>query len=78
MGTKTLSVDEEAYRRLVGARLHPQESFSKVIKRAHWGEGKRRCGDLLVRAGGVLSEAQLARLERAQREDHPPGDKWNP
>lgn len=77
MATKTLSVDEEAYRRLVAARRNPRESFSKVIKRASWDDGKRRCGELLERAGGVMSEAQLKRLERAQCEDSPPVDRWN-
>lgn len=77
MATRTLSVDEEAYRRLVGARSHPRESFSKVIKRARWGDGQKRCGQLLEKVGGVLTEEQIQRLERAQREDQPPPDPWN-
>ncbi|TVP82172.1 MAG: hypothetical protein EA353_00775 [Puniceicoccaceae bacterium] len=76
MATKTLSVDEAAYRKLVQARLHARESFSKVIKRATWGEGKPCCGDLLERASGELSEDQLKMLEAAQIEDAPPVDKW--
>lgn len=77
MGTKTLSVDEEAYRRLLRARKYARESFSKIIKRAKWDDGPPRCGDLLARAEGEVSDETLARLEAAQAEDSPPEDKWN-
>jgi len=77
MGTKTLSVDEEAYRRLLRARKYARESFSKIIKRAKWDDGPPRCGDLLARAEGEVSDDTLARLEAAQAEDSPPEDKWN-
>ncbi len=77
MATKTLSVDEEAYLRLVRARRHARESFSQVIKRASWDQDKKRCGDLLVKASGEVSEATLDRLEAAQQADLPPEDKWN-
>jgi predicted CopG family antitoxin len=76
MSTKTLSVDEEAYRCLVRARRHARESFSKVIKRAKWNDGPHRCGDLLDRAAGTVPDATLDRLEAAQREDKPPANKW--
>jgi predicted CopG family antitoxin len=77
MATKTLSVDEEAYRKLVRAKLHRGESFSKVIRRAKWDDGPRRCGDLLARATGEISEAALRHLSEAQEQDRPPADKWN-
>lgn len=77
MATRTLSVDEEAYRALVRARRHRGESFSKVIKRAKWDDGPKRCGDLLARASGTVSEATLAKLAHAQESDLPPEDKWN-
>lgn len=77
MATKTLSVDEEAYRKLVRARKHVRESFSKIIKRAKWDDGPPRCGDLLARADGEVSDETLGRLEDAQAEDAPPVDKWN-
>lgn len=76
MATKTLSVDEEAYKRLVRARRHGRESFSQVIKRAVWDTDKKRCADLLAKAVGTVSEETLELLERAQREDKPPEDKW--
>jgi predicted CopG family antitoxin len=76
MATKTISVDEEAYERLSRARRTAKESFSKVIKRAKWDDGERRCGDLLERAKGKLTGAQIEMLERAQAEDEPPEDPW--
>lgn len=78
MATKTLSVDEEAYRALVRAKQHRRESFSQVIKRAKWDDGPKRCGGLLNRASGKISEATLERLIKAQQQDTPPPDKWNP
>lgn len=78
MSTKTLSVDEEAYRILVRAKRHAKESFSKVIKRANWNEGRPRCGDLLARAAGQISDEALDALEAAQKNDLPPSDPWTP
>ncbi|MGB0743003.1 MAG: antitoxin VapB family protein [Opitutales bacterium] len=76
MATKTLSVDEEAYRKLVRARRHARESFSKVIKRASWDDGPPRCRALLERASGEIPDEALELLEQAQAEDEPPADKW--
>jgi hypothetical protein len=76
MATKTLSIDEEAYFRLVRARRSAKESFSKVIKRARWDDGPPRCGDILVRASGVISDDVLDRLDAAQIADLPPDDPW--
>lgn len=76
MATKTVSVDDEAYRCLVRARRHRTESFSQVIRRARWDTDKKRCGDLLANAHGMVSADTLARLEQAQLEDVPPVDKW--
>jgi len=77
MATKTLSVDEEAYLKLVRARKSARESFSKVIKRAKWDDGPPSCGDILKRAAGEISDKTLAELEKAQSQDGPPPDKWN-
>ncbi len=78
MATKTLSVDEEAYRILARARKAPDESFSKVIKRARWDGGLRRCRDVLSRARGDMDPKVLDRLDRAQKDDRPPDDPWHP
>lgn len=77
MATKTLSVDEEAYRKLVQARRHSRESFSKVIKRARWDDKLHRCGDLLDCVQGVMKQSEIERLQRAQIADQPTADKWN-
>jgi hypothetical protein len=78
LATKTLSVDEEAYRKLARARRHPKESFSQIIKRAEWDTGNPRCGGLLSRTDRLppMAEDILDRLDRAQIEDHPPDAKW--
>jgi hypothetical protein len=60
MATKTLSVDDEAYERLRRARLHPKESFSKVIKRAKWETGRPRCGEILRRSRVEVRTPNLA------------------
>ena len=76
MATKTLSVDEQAYLRLVRAKRDPKESFSTVIKRARWDNNRKRCGDLLSRATGRVPEEALDDLDRAQANDLPPSDRW--
>ena len=78
MATKTISIDMEAYDRLKRARLTPNESFSKVIHRAHWDEDLRCAAVLLERsaAAPVLDDETLDRLDRAQRADVPPEDPW--
>jgi predicted CopG family antitoxin len=77
MATKTLSVDEEAYLRLVRAKRDRRESFSTVIKRARWDHGKKRCAGLLARASGHVAVDVLDALDRAQAADLPPSDRWN-
>lgn len=76
MATRTLSVDEDAYRLLVRARRHAKESFSQVIKRAEWNKGKPRCGDILTRTSGIMSKKALDALDAAQQADAPPSDPW--
>ncbi len=78
MATKTISIDLVAYDRLNAARLGPRDSFSQVIRRAHWNENPKTCGGLLSALKGmpVADEEILERLESAQREDTPPDDSW--
>ncbi len=78
MATKTISVDEQAYLRLVRAKRDPRESFSPVIKRALWDNNRKRRGDLLSRASGRVAEEVLDYLDRAQADDAPPSDRWKP
>ncbi|MQA90840.1 MAG: hypothetical protein GEU90_11465 [Gemmatimonas sp.] len=78
MATKTISIDLEAYERLRQARLSTDESFSRVIKRAHWRQEPRTAAALLEALEGVpLPDAKmLERLDEAQRGDEIPEDTW--
>ncbi|MEI8293151.1 MAG: hypothetical protein WCG66_04065 [bacterium] len=77
MATKTVSVDEAAYLRLMAAKRDRRESFSAVIKRARWDTKAKRCGDLLARASGRVHLDTLDALDRAQVGDSPPPDRWS-
>jgi hypothetical protein len=74
MTTKTISIDLEAYERLRRARLAPDESFSRVIKRARWrNEPKTAAGLLRALQDAPLPDpAVLDSLDEAQRTDFPP------
>jgi predicted CopG family antitoxin len=78
MATKTISIDIEAYERLTKARVNPDESFSRVIKRAEWREGRKNGAGLLaaILNNDPMSEETLDRLEKAQKNDRPPRDRW--
>jgi predicted CopG family antitoxin len=78
MATKTISVDLDAYERLVRARQHNHESFSQVIKRAHW-EEEDHSGAAILAAFEKLppvDERTIRDLEAVQKQDQPPKDKW--
>lgn len=79
MATKTISIDLDAYERLPAARRSPDESFSRVIKRAHWRDDTRTAAALLdALAETPLVDADvLARLNEAQQADTPPEDRWH-
>lgn len=78
MATKTISIDLEAYERLRAARRSPNESFSRVIKRAHWRDEAPTAAALLDSLADLptVDEDVLARLDEAQRTDMPPKDRW--
>lgn len=78
MATKTISIDLEAYERLRRARRLPNESFSKVIKRAEWPVQPRTAGALLSAMAKIapVDEEIIARLDAAQGLDRPPEDPW--
>jgi predicted CopG family antitoxin len=78
VATKTISIDMEAYERLRGARLAPNESFSRVIKRAHWRNEEKTAAALLSakETAPTVGLDLHARLDEAQRNDAPPEDPW--
>lgn len=78
MATKTISVDLVAYERLRRARLRPDESFSRVIRRARWDTNPSTAQSLLdaLDAAPVPPKRVIHRLEKAQRADRPPDDAW--
>ena len=78
MATKTISLDLEAYERLVRARQRSNESFSSVVKRATWADETRTGRAFLeaLRKMPKIDSAILDQLDRAQREDRPPRNKW--
>ncbi len=78
MATKTISVDLEAYERLRAARRSPGESFSQVIKRAHWRNEAATAAALLDALAELptVDADVLARLDEAQVADAPPEDPW--
>jgi hypothetical protein len=79
MATKTISIDLAAYETLRKARLRPDESFSRVIKRARWDESPSTGATLLraLETAPVPAQRVLTRLEKAQLRDEPPEDAWS-
>jgi hypothetical protein len=78
MPTKTISIDLEAYERLRAARRLPNESFSHVIKRAHWRNEVPTAAALLEALAELptIGDDVLTRLDEAQLADTPPEDRW--
>jgi hypothetical protein len=78
VATKTISIDLEAYERLRAARRSPNESFSHVIKRAHWRDEVPTAAALLDALADLptVGDDVLTRLEEAQDSDTPPEDQW--
>lgn len=79
MGTKTISLKDEAYARLRAARRYPAESFSEVVLRAAWPEDTATAGAFLrlLRQRRVhFTDDEVARIEELKQADAPPEDKW--
>jgi predicted CopG family antitoxin len=78
MGVKTISLKDEAYERLRGARRYPAESFSEVVLRAAWPEDSVTGAQLLnaLKARPRLTDAEIADIEWLKKHDKPPVDKW--
>lgn len=78
MGSKNVSISEDAYLILRRARRHPGESFSQVIRRGHWDSTTPIARSWLdsFQKTPIVSDAVLDDWEAAQNEDTPPKDKW--
>lgn len=79
MGTKTVSLKDEAYNRLRTARRYPDESFSEVVLRATWPEDTitaKAFLSLLNSKRTLLRTDELDRIEALKKSDRPAEDKW--
>jgi predicted CopG family antitoxin len=79
MGTKTISLKDEAYDRLRTARRYPDESFSEVVLRATWPEDTitaKAFLSLLNSKRTLLRADELDRIEALKKSDRPAEDKW--
>ncbi len=79
MGTKTISLKDEAYNRLRAARRYRDESFSEVVLRATWPEDTITAGGLLELMGARRTHLRIEDVERVEahkQADQPPEDKW--
>jgi hypothetical protein len=79
MGTKTISLKDEAYNRLKAARRYSDESFSEVVLRATWPEDTITAKAFLALLDSRrthLRPETLDRIEELKLQDQPPEDKW--
>ena len=79
MGTKTISLKDEAYDRLRTARRYPDESFSEDVLRATWPEDTITASAFLAMLGKRRAHLRPDELDRAaafKAGDRPAEDKW--
>jgi hypothetical protein len=84
MATKTISLELDAYERLARAKHGRWDSFSAVVRRARWDEESLTCGQLLdlmremiAKGESLISEADLDRMDVAQRRPRRSPSEWN-
>ena len=79
MGSRNISISDDAYRHLRRMRRHPRESFSQVIRRGKWEATGTTARSWLedMEAVPELPDAILETLEANQQADPPPQDKWS-
>jgi len=79
MGSKNISISDDAYLRLRRVRRHPRESFSQVIRRGRWDDETPTAASWLAGFDEApeVSDDVLDALENDQKTDRPPEDKWS-
>lgn len=79
MRGKTVTLDLDAYRKLKG-RKRPGETFSSVVRRAHFTDSAPTGEDLLKWASDAsnpVPEKFLMLVEEAANQDAQPDDPWS-
>lgn len=79
VGTKNVSLKDEAYDRLKAARRYPDESFSEVVLRAAWPEDTVTASAFLALLGNRRAHFRADELDRTaalKAGDRPAEDKW--
>lgn len=79
MGTRTISLKDEAYNRLKAARRYADESFSEVVLRATWPEDTITAKGFLALLDARrthLRPETVDRVEAVKQSDPVPEDKW--
>lgn len=77
MATKTISIDLEAYEKLLLAKSSAKESFSNVIKRSEIRSIKGRAGSfLLAIANQPLADKKIFEGWDSSAEDSIPSNPW--
>ena len=79
IATKTISLEIDAYDALRRAKRSERESFSSVVRRAHWTDAPPVAGEILkslqaaAKAGPslLLSDEELERMARRHRTTRP-------
>jgi len=78
MATKTISLEVDAYEKLLRAKREARESFSSVVRRATWDEEQYKAENVLAKVEqlfrehpeGFLSDETLKAMKRRRRTLH--------
>ncbi|HKK17176.1 MAG TPA: hypothetical protein VJ952_00730 [Opitutales bacterium] len=80
MSSKTISLSEQAYRRLQRQRQGPGDSFSRIVMRARWEDESVTAGELLdlwQKEPPFFTDSELDAIGSAKLEQPIAPDKWS-